>query len=118
MKLPRFTTRHLLALVALAALGLGVVRLWWLRRHYPELAAAYRSMTADLTARPQAAMYWEDRWAAQFEGRRAPAPWSGGPPYVPAFVAHHKAMEARYERAARYPWLSVEPEPPEPKATP
>jgi hypothetical protein len=25
------------------------------------------------------------------------------------------AMEVKYRRAARYPWLSVEPDPPDPK---
>ena len=28
---------------------------------------------------------------------------------------YHAAMKAKYERLARYPWLSVEPEPPEPE---
>jgi hypothetical protein len=28
---------------------------------------------------------------------------------------HYGALEAKYERAARYPWLPVAPDPPEPK---
>ena len=27
---------------------------------------------------------------------------------------YHGAMRRKYERAARYPWLPVEPDPPEP----
>jgi hypothetical protein len=29
-------------------------------------------------------------------------------------TAHHAALARKYEHAARYPWLSVEPDPPEP----
>jgi hypothetical protein len=29
--------------------------------------------------------------------------------------AYHAEMKQKYERAARYPWLPVEPEPPEPQ---
>jgi hypothetical protein len=28
----------------------------------------------------------------------------------------HEAMADKYERAARYPWLCVEPDPPEPSS--
>ena len=27
---------------------------------------------------------------------------------------YHAAMKAKYERLARYPWLAVDPDPPEP----
>jgi hypothetical protein len=30
-------------------------------------------------------------------------------------AAYHSAMREKYEHAARYPWLPVEPDPPEPK---
>ena len=30
-------------------------------------------------------------------------------------VNHHAALAHKYENAARYPWLSVEPDPPEPE---
>jgi hypothetical protein len=29
---------------------------------------------------------------------------------------HHESMAVKYERAARYPWLPVDPDPPEPKS--
>ena len=32
-----------------------------------------------------------------------------------ARAAHHAALRSKYERAARYPWLPVEPDPPEPE---
>ena len=28
---------------------------------------------------------------------------------------HHASLARKYERAARYPWLPVEPDPPEPE---
>jgi hypothetical protein len=31
-----------------------------------------------------------------------------------AWAAYRRALAAKYERAARYPWLRVEPYPPEP----
>jgi hypothetical protein len=30
-------------------------------------------------------------------------------------IAYHSRMRRKYERAARFPWLPVEPDPPEPK---
>jgi hypothetical protein len=32
-----------------------------------------------------------------------------------ARITWHEVMNAKYERAARYPWLPVEPDPPEPE---
>jgi len=32
-----------------------------------------------------------------------------------AAMSYHEALKAKYERAARYPWLSVAPDPPAPK---
>jgi hypothetical protein len=31
---------------------------------------------------------------------------------------HHASLARKYERAARYPWLSVEPDPPDPERIP
>lgn len=30
-------------------------------------------------------------------------------------IARHRSLKLKYEHAARYPWLAVEPDPPEPK---
>jgi hypothetical protein len=30
-------------------------------------------------------------------------------------ISYHESLARRYERAARYPWLPVEPDPPEPE---
>ncbi len=35
--------------------------------------------------------------------------------YILTGIEHDKRMRRKYERAARYPWLTVAPDPPEPK---
>lgn len=89
MKLPKVTTRHLLILAALVALGLGF-RGWMHRRGDYFSAETTRYAKACLMEGPQLggdarrrAYYWE--------------------------------MARKYERAARNPWLPVFPDPPEPK---
>ncbi len=37
---------------------------------------------------------------------------------LPNRIAFHAAMAHEYQRAARYPWLPVEPDPPEPERFP
>jgi hypothetical protein len=34
---------------------------------------------------------------------------------LPIYYSYHRDLAAKYERAARYPWLPVEPDPPEPE---
>ena len=34
---------------------------------------------------------------------------------LPGKIAYHAAMAAKYQHAVRYPWLPVEPDPPEPE---
>jgi hypothetical protein len=46
--------------------------------------------------------------------------WGPATPDVPIMQAHYRrseyfeALQRKYERAARYPWLPVAPDPPEP----
>jgi hypothetical protein len=44
----------------------------------------------------------------KIQRRRRPDLWS-------RLVDHHVAMTSKYRRATRYPWLPVEPDPPEPE---
>jgi hypothetical protein len=37
-----------------------------------------------------------------------------GSNFASPYFTYHSQMRAKYERAARYPWLPVEPDPPEP----
>ncbi len=34
---------------------------------------------------------------------------------VKSLMGYHRALNGKYDRAARYPWLRVEPDPPEPE---
>jgi hypothetical protein len=115
MRWPRLTIRRLMAAMALIGIIIGGVQFFRLRRHYLDRADDHARMAAYFVSSPESILYWEARWSAQFEGKRPPYPWSSGPPYVAAIVAHHTSMKAKYEYAARYPWLTVEPDPSEPE---
>jgi hypothetical protein len=115
MRLPRMTTRRWMIVVAVAALVVGFIRLWTLRHLYLEKAANHASFRAHVLRTPESTAYWENRWTDQRRGLPARYPWPAGPPFVPAMGEYHDAMRIKYERAARYPWLPVEPDPPEPK---
>jgi hypothetical protein len=92
MKLPRFTVRHLLGMVALAAIILGLVA-----------RMVQRSARFDGLRR--------EHLMKSFEIAYRGGPWSAKEIYV----RHEQDLIAKYERAARYPWLSVEPDPPGPE---
>jgi hypothetical protein len=47
-------------------------------------------------------------------GREAALP----DPIEPALVRYHSEMAEKYKRAARYPWMPVSPDPPEPGPDP
>jgi hypothetical protein len=95
MKLPRFTTRRMMALVALAAMAFALVA-WMERRaaEYRKKAVFYEAMVIT--------MVWQDH----------------SPPPGLAHNLWAGKMASKYRYAASYPWLPVEPYPPEPEATP
>lgn len=112
----RFTVRRMMMAVAVAAvLFAGVIelpRLWALRRQYLGFAEKYG--------------YWETRVNGAVGIRQEITYYSirlpRGPEPSPARLARMKAeaayyarLRAKYERAARYPWLRVEPDPPLPE---
>jgi hypothetical protein len=113
MRLPRMTTRRWMVAVAGVGLVFGVGRLLVLRQRYLGEAAQHAGFRAYLLRTPENIAYWESRWTSQREGRPASCPWPAKPPFVPAIADYHEAMRLKYEHAARYPWLSVEPDPPE-----
>jgi hypothetical protein len=116
MRLPRvkYTVRRMMVAVAILALAFGIIRLWATRQLYLKKAAGHAGFRTEVLRSPETIAYWESRWTAQREGRPARYPWPGGPPFVPAMAQYHDAMRIKYERAARYPWLPVEPDPPPP----
>jgi hypothetical protein len=94
MRLPRITTRRLMALVAVSAV----------------VALAARILLLSIAYRHQSRAYW------CMDGQRikmGPASW---PPVIAS--AHElwaRQMAARYDRLARYPLLPVPPDESEPK---
>jgi hypothetical protein len=102
MRLPRMTTRRWMLAVAVVALLMGIVgeaiRELRLARRYGEFARGYR-FGLDLN-----------------RGERVAIPGgfiqSAGSPRLADYYAE---MYWKYERASRYPWLPVEPDPPPPE---
>jgi hypothetical protein len=98
MRLPRMTTRQWMVAVVLAALILKAGRLLSLSAAYREKARPY--VVEMLGARPI------------LMGPHG----SHSPPYRPSpHTRWAEKMGEKYLRAARFPWLPVEPDPPEPE---
>jgi hypothetical protein len=108
----RFTVRRMMAAVAVAAVLFGgvleVPRLWNLRQQYIGFAEKYG--------------YWETRVNGAVRIRQEITYYSTrlprGPEPSPARLAmmkteasYYSRLRAKYERAARYPWLATEPDP-------
>lgn len=110
MPLPRFRIRTLMIAVAVAALfagaGVGLLR----RRSAFQRRAAVYARAANEEG--LVGMYIERRYH-----------WGPAEPEKPIIQAHYRrsdhydALRAKYERAARRPWLPVPPDPPAPDWT-
>jgi hypothetical protein len=99
--MPRLSIRILMALVMIAGLILAVAVM--LKRSSDFRVLAQEQEEAELTSMG----YADD---ARGEG--------GDPQRVARgeqMAAFHRRLRIKYERAARYPWLPVDPDPPEPE---
>lgn len=92
----RFTVRQMAATVAVAGAALAGVLM--VRRSARFRAIAAREAAAELMSRA-----------------RPDADGGGLPPRGADLAAYHRGMRLKYERAARYPWLPVAPDPPMPE---
>ena len=116
---PRLTIRRLMLVVAGLAVIFGFAA-WMIRM-------TIRSNQFDRRAARHAHAYFLHRENVDFYPALVADLKKGGvaPENVPKVTGgidrdvrlrdYHAAMKAKYERLARYPWLSVEPEPPEPE---
>ena len=99
MRLPRIrmTTRRWMVAVAIVGIVLGVT----IERHnrFRKIADYHQGEIMKLARR-----------LAAFAG-------SSDHPLIPRLDSH-ESMRLKYEHAARYPWLPVEPDPPEPQRIP
>lgn len=132
MRLPRFRIRTTMIVVAVVALfvwvGIEVPRRERLSQYYRAKATAvsksegmYRSLSR--------ALDWSKRIedaTSRHAARNGKLTESGAEDIQAAAVArtedflapkieYFARLKQKYEHAARYPWLSVEPDPPEPK---
>ena len=143
MRLPRvrFTVRQTMIVVAIAAVALGAndLRLRWDRfralrsthewkwrscLRLADLHAATAALDEREAERLRAAIlagHYPVRSAAETVGQiasnteAAAANERSAEKKLRARAEFHDALRLKYERAARYPWLSVRPDPPDPE---
>ncbi len=121
----RFTVRGLMAVVAVVALLIGgSLEYARLRRLGHEYAARAINAKRSLGYARRSSDRSHERWLAECQridrSEQASGGWykMGRPPSperARRLVAYWEPIVAKYERAARYPWLSVEPDPPRPE---
>jgi hypothetical protein len=130
MRLPRlrFTVRRLMLSVALAGLAMGGsgwgYRMWWLSGVHARTALFHKSWVGRYRTREAVILQAIGKIEKVVAEHSAAEPVLVAPPHIArhredaadyARKAHYRAALVRkYERAARFPWLPVEPDPPEP----
>ena len=107
MRLSRLTTRRLMVLVAVVALITGTFVTWQRQRRYRELAVEYARR--ERSGRALRKWIAADRVPAR--GARSVGILIDGIP-IDVKLERTARLRAEYERAARYPWLPVPPDPP------
>ena len=115
MRLPRMTMRRWMIAVALIATGLGACEVARRRQRYRQLAAmlARRELgeVADLSAKAFTGPGCVIDLVVDPETAELPAALEGSRQRA----LYYRRMSRKYKLAARYPWLPVEPDPPEPR---
>ena len=99
---PRFTVRRLMVAVAIVGVLLGASLGLQRRRGWLQGLSERHQVRAQLCE--------VNKFIGEID--RKPAAWIAK---NHARFEHHLAMMRKYERAARYPWLPVTPNPPEPE---
>jgi hypothetical protein len=116
MRFPRMTTRRWMLAVAVVALLMGgvvvAVRATRRSREYRQIAVWHAAMRDLCLGEAYEYQYAYDHRAAG--DHRAETDWPRYEAHERALARHHDGLAAKYDRAARYPWLPVEPDPPEP----
>ena len=107
---PRFTVRHLMVAVAIIALLSGVIALLIQSERYRQRAVYHSKMETD--AEHLMNFYRGDLVMKRGEDRE------DFPAKLARFTKkniYHSEMKRKWEGAARRPWISVEPDPPQPE---
>jgi hypothetical protein len=135
LRWPRITTRRLMALVALVALAFGAELTRRRGEAYAEKAALHAKKERqcrdlvdfqdDYVARLKRLADWEEAERAKADYQRNPE-WTPESlrktatmyveeaKYTREHVDFYEKLKAKYQHAARYPWLPVQPDPPMP----
>src|SRR5262245_19280114 len=111
MRLPRFTTRRLMVLVAAAALLMSRVVIWQHQRYYTMLAAEHAGRE-QLGRALRRTFAGETRCLAVTVRDQEGVTTYG---VDPGDIERYGRLRAKYERAARYPWLPAPTGPPPPE---
>jgi hypothetical protein len=132
----RFTIRKLMIAVLVASLGFWSVKLWLLSRDYARRAKAYEAAETQYRSvrglfLAVTSSYAQDAANSSAMLASSEAPFLGSEELAKRSrdlaasllanareperkMAYYGALKRKYQRAARYPWLSVAPDPPEP----
>jgi hypothetical protein len=108
LSLTRFSVRRMVVDVALVVGIVGFLAMWNRSVEYERRATRHeehdeRFQHKYKTAREHVAKYGS-RWM----------PLHDAPEFVERMGDYHEEMARKYRRAARFPWLTVEPDPSEP----
>jgi hypothetical protein len=118
MRPPRFRLRTLLVAVAVAAVMLGViVPMVRLRARYSERAAGHGGSAQFYLEHARAADQGHGgcmKIGARGSIQEIKAAYRRVAPKYRRIADYHSLMARKYERASRYPWLPVPPDPPPP----
>ena len=126
MKPPRFSVRTMLVLVLLFGVASAVPVLWNRSSEFRRLADVYKALDEDAG---RTVAYWSKKLAAPSEKSRSSGEAGaidGSPPRDTGYYLEqietdqrHQAIYRRtwliYDRAARYPFLPLPPDQPEPE---
>ena len=115
MRLPRMTTRRWIVAVAVAVIGLTIGGGVWLKQrrdYFLSLAQSHQKEVDSSTARGKALKSRFDSTSGMTieEIMHLHRDYDR----MTDRADHHASLARKYEHAARYPWLPVEPDPPEP----
>jgi hypothetical protein len=126
MRIPRvrFTVRRLMVAVVIAGIVLGIERLWHRSAEYAGIAGQHARKAIGWDEH----VSWLDGVAAKHARKAATGTgdsrsrdrenadkWAAVANGYRGMKGYHEAMRDKYAHAARYPWLPVAPDPPEPE---
>ena len=116
MKLPRprFTVRWMMVAVAVVGCGLGLGKLWHRHNRFQQVADDFAQrenwVAGQLAVLPESFPENMSFAKRKKDERGVKFVWADS-----RRIDYYCHMRMKYERAARYPWLYVETDPPEPE---